>query len=231
MPPFRSLFKIIIGLPHIIISYIRTGRHYKDYCPVKAWFPFPFLELSPPASFIYQWDRLLLVKAVSLLSSHSFCRFVIYTHEKSSIRTKWSKKKTQPRKKFQVYIWTTNSINSYQLSNTLCAMCSLQRLGGLISITVRVGLSISLPLLRIRPSSYSGVKMLLPLLVLNEWSVGLKLTGDRKLFPCVLLALGNVLRPREKTSYYTGAQTTTSVRIFYWKQMTWTEYYGALICN
>lgn len=71
----------------------------------------------------------------------------------------------------------------------------LQRLGGLMSMTDKVGLSMSLPLLLIRFSSYSGVKTLLPLLVLSEWSVGLKLTGDRKLFPWVLLALGKVLRP------------------------------------
>lgn len=72
---------------------------------------------------------------------------------------------------------------------------NLQRLGGLMSITDKVGLSMSLPLLLILLSSYSGVKTLLPLLVLSEWSVGLKLTGDRKLFPWVLLALGKVLRP------------------------------------
>lgn len=71
----------------------------------------------------------------------------------------------------------------------------LQRLGGLMSITVKVGLSMSLPFLLTRLSSYSGVKILLPLLVLKEWSVGLKLTGDRKLVPWVLLALGKVLRP------------------------------------
>lgn len=70
-----------------------------------------------------------------------------------------------------------------------------QRLGGLMSMTDRVGLSMSLPLLLIRLSSYSGVKTLLPLLVLSECSVGLKLTGDRKLFPWVLLALGKVFRP------------------------------------
>lgn len=72
---------------------------------------------------------------------------------------------------------------------------NLQRLGGLMSMTDKVGLSMSLPLLLILLSSYSGVKTLLPLLVLSEWSVGLKLTGDRKLFPWVLLALGKVLRP------------------------------------
>lgn len=72
---------------------------------------------------------------------------------------------------------------------------NLQRLGGLMSMTDKVGLSMSLPLLLIRLSSYSGVKTLLPLLVLSEWSVGLKLTGDRKLLPWVLLALGKVLRP------------------------------------
>lgn len=72
---------------------------------------------------------------------------------------------------------------------------NLQRLGGLMSMTDKVGFSMSLPLLLIRLSSYSGVKTLLPLLVLSEWSVGLKLTGDRKLFPWVLLALGKVLRP------------------------------------
>ena len=44
----------------------------------------------------------------------------------------------------------------------------LQRLGGLMSVTVKVGLSMSLPLLLTRPSSHSGVKMLLPLLVLKE---------------------------------------------------------------
>lgn len=71
----------------------------------------------------------------------------------------------------------------------------LQRLGGLMSVTVRVGLSMSLPLRLTRLSSHSGVKTLLPLLVLKEWSVGLKLTGDRKLVPWVLLALGKVLRP------------------------------------
>lgn len=60
---------------------------------------------------------------------------------------------------------------------------NLQRLGGLMSMTDKVGLSMSLPLLLIRLSSYSGVKTLLPLLVLSEWSVGLKLTGERKLFP------------------------------------------------
>lgn len=74
----------------------------------------------------------------------------------------------------------------------------LQRLGGLMSITVKVGLSMSLPLLLIRLSSYSGVKILLPLLVLKEWSVGLKFTGDRKLVPWVLLALGKVLRPTKQ---------------------------------
>lgn len=73
-----------------------------------------------------------------------------------------------------------------------------QRLGGLMSITVRVGLSMSLPLLLTRLSSYSGVKMLLPLLVLKEWSVGLKLTGERKLVPWVLRALGKVLRPTKQ---------------------------------
>lgn len=45
---------------------------------------------------------------------------------------------------------------------------NLQRLGGLISMTDKVGLSMSLPLLLIRLSSYSGVKTLLPLLVLSE---------------------------------------------------------------
>lgn len=47
-------------------------------------------------------------------------------------------------------------------------MENLHRLGGLISITDRVGLSMSLPLLLNRLSSYSGVKTLLPLLVLRE---------------------------------------------------------------
>lgn len=86
---------------------------------------------------------------------------------------------------------------TWKLSFTVgFAKCqNLQRLGGLMSMTDKVGLSMSLPLLLIRLSSYSGVKTLLPLLVLSEWSVGLKLTGDRKLFPWVLLALGKVLRP------------------------------------
>lgn len=66
-----------------------------------------------------------------------------------------------------------------------------QRLGGLMSMTERVGavdglglVSMSLPL-RGRlagpgASSRSGVKTLLPLLVLGDCSVGLKLTGERK---------------------------------------------------
>lgn len=76
-------------------------------------------------------------------------------------------------------------------------MENLHRLGGLISITDKVGLSMSLPLLLNRLSSYSGVKTLLPLLVLREWSVGLKLTGERKLVPWVLLALGKVFLPEK----------------------------------
>lgn len=66
-----------------------------------------------------------------------------------------------------------------------------QRLGGLMSMTDRVGAavglglgSMSLPLrgLLAGPgaSSRSGVKTLLPLLVLGDCSVGLKLTGERK---------------------------------------------------
>lgn len=68
-----------------------------------------------------------------------------------------------------------------------------------MSMTDRVGLelgSISLPR-RLRPgSSSSGVKMLLPLLVLGLCcSVGLKLTGERKPWVCVRRALGKVFRP------------------------------------
>lgn len=78
-----------------------------------------------------------------------------------------------------------------------CPVRHLQRLGGLTSITVSV-FSMSLPRLLARPLSCSGVKMLLPLLVLRERSVGLTLTGDRKLVPWVLRALGKVLRPAEE---------------------------------
>lgn len=81
---------------------------------------------------------------------------------------------------------------------------NLQRLGGLMSMTESVGLvlglgSMSLPRRRRPGSSSSGEKMLLPLLVLGLWSVGLKLMGERKPWPCVLLALGNVLRPATRT--------------------------------
>ena len=67
-----------------------------------------------------------------------------------------------------------------------------------MSMTERVGVgvgSMSLPL-RLRPgSSSSGVKMLLPLLVLGDCSVGLKLTGERKPWTWVRRARGKVLRP------------------------------------
>lgn len=66
-----------------------------------------------------------------------------------------------------------------------------------MSITERVGLgSMSLPL-RLRPpgSSRSGVNILLPLLVLGDCSVGLKLTGEWKPWTWVRRARGNVLRP------------------------------------
>lgn len=61
--------------------------------------------------------------------------------------------------------------------------------------------SMSLPMrgLRAGPgtSSRSGVKTLLPLLVLGDCSVGLKLTGERKPCTCVRRARGNVFRPVE----------------------------------
>lgn len=44
-------------------------------------------------------------------------------------------------------------------------------------------------------SSRSGVKTLLPLLVLGDCSVGLKLTGDRKPWTWVLRARGKVFLP------------------------------------
>ena len=86
-----------------------------------------------------------------------------------------------------------------------------QRLGGLMSITDRVGAavglglgSMSLPLrgLLAGPgaSSRSGVKTLLPLLVLGDCSVGLKLTGERKPWTCVRRARGNVFLPAEQQS-------------------------------
>lgn len=77
-------------------------------------------------------------------------------------------------------------------------LSNLQRLGGLMSMTESVGLglgSMSLPRRRRPGSSSSGEKMLLPLLVLGLWSVGLKLMGERKPWPCVRRARGNVLRP------------------------------------
>lgn len=69
-----------------------------------------------------------------------------------------------------------------------------------MSMTESVGLvlglgSMSLPRRRRPGSSSSGEKMLLPLLVLGLWSVGLKLMGERKPWPCVRRARGNVLRP------------------------------------
>lgn len=85
-------------------------------------------------------------------------------------------------------------------------MSDSQRLGGLMSMTDRVGAtvglgSMSLPL-RGRlagpgTSSRSGVKTLLPLLVLGDCSVGLKLTGERKPWTCVRRARGNVFLPAE----------------------------------
>lgn len=82
-----------------------------------------------------------------------------------------------------------------------------QRLGGLMSMTESVGAaaglgSMSLPR-RLLPgpgaSSRSGVKTLLPLLVLGDCSVGLKLTGERKLWTCVRRARGNVFLPAKKS--------------------------------
>lgn len=74
---------------------------------------------------------------------------------------------------------------------TLFGAVNSQRLGGLMSITDSVGAPVGLGLgsmslprrgLLVGPgtSSRSGVKTLLPLLVLGDCSVGLKLTGDRK---------------------------------------------------
>lgn len=87
----------------------------------------------------------------------------------------------------------------------------LQRLGGLMSMTERVGPaeglafdSMSLPLRLLAgpgASSRSGVKTLLPLLVLGDCSVGLKLTGERKLWTCVRRARGKVFRPESQTRY------------------------------
>lgn len=63
--------------------------------------------------------------------------------------------------------------------------------------------SMSLPIrdLRAGPgtSSRSGVKTLLPLLVLGDCSVGLKLTGERKPCTCVRRARGNVFLPVRTT--------------------------------
>lgn len=84
-----------------------------------------------------------------------------------------------------------------------------QRLGGLMSMTDSVGAavglglgSMSLPLrgLLAGPgaSSRSGVKTLLPLLVLGDCSVGLKLTGERKPWTCVRRARGKVFLPAEQ---------------------------------
>lgn len=71
-----------------------------------------------------------------------------------------------------------------------------QRLGGLMSMTESMALaSMSLPRRRRAASSSSGVKMLLPLLVLSDCSVGLKLTGERKLWPWLRRARGKVFRP------------------------------------
>lgn len=88
-----------------------------------------------------------------------------------------------------------HTINSPEIkTNTTSSKKSTfysHRLGGLMSMTDKVGAvaelgvgSMSLPL-RGRldgpgTSSRSGVKTLLPLLVLGDCSVGLKLTGDRK---------------------------------------------------
>jgi len=60
--------------------------------------------------------------------------------------------------------------------------------------------SMSLPLRgrRMGPSgasSWSGVKTLLPLLVLGDGSVGLKLTGERRPCTCARRARGNVFLP------------------------------------
>lgn len=59
--------------------------------------------------------------------------------------------------------------------------------------------SMSLPMRGLRAgtctSSRSGVKTLLPLLVLGDCSVGLKLTGERKPCTCVRRARGNVFLP------------------------------------
>lgn len=62
--------------------------------------------------------------------------------------------------------------------------------------------SMSLPLRLLAgpgASSRSGVKTLLPLLVLGDCSVGLKLTGERKLWTCVRRARGKVFRPESIT--------------------------------
>lgn len=83
------------------------------------------------------------------------------------------------------------------------------RLGGLMSMTDKVGAvaglglgSMSLPLRGLLDgpgtSSMSGVKMLLPLLVLGDCSVGLKLTGERNPWTWVLRARGKVFLPAER---------------------------------
>lgn len=115
-----------------------------------------------------------------------------------------------------MYFDDTLCFDTAHLKGSRVLQClNLQRLGGLMSMTDKVGLSMSLPLLLIRLSSYSGVKMLLPLLVLSEWSVGLKLTGDRKLFPWVLLALGKVLRPSMIYREYCYATKMTAKQRMY----------------
>lgn len=115
-----------------------------------------------------------------------------------------------------MYFDDTLCFDTAYLKGSRVLQClNLQRLGGLMSMTDKVGLSMSLPLLLIRLSSYSGVKMLLPLLVLSEWSVGLKLTGDRKLFPWVLLALGKVLRPSMIYREYCYATKMTAKQRMY----------------
>lgn len=62
-------------------------------------------------------------------------------------------------------------------------MSMTDKVGGTAGLGVGVG-SMSLPLRGLLEgpgtSSRSGVKTLLPLLVLGDCSVGLKLTGDRK---------------------------------------------------
>lgn len=96
-----------------------------------------------------------------------------------------------------------------------------QRLGGLMSMTDRVGAaagvgagSMSLPLRGLLEgpgtSSRSGVKTLLPLLVLGDCSVGLKLTGDRKPWTWVLRARGKVFLPAQRRTGVTQRSWTAA---------------------